>query len=82
MGYLSAQLLGSLQISPGVWTVLHSVFFWLHFLLVTALLYYLPFSRLFHAIASPIVVAYNTLADQESHRVPSPAVGRTPSPAG
>ncbi len=80
-GYLSALLLGSLRIGAGVWAVLHNLFFWLHFLLVTALLYYLPFSRLFHAIASPIVVAYSRLSDQESHRVPRPSRGGTPWPA-
>jgi hypothetical protein len=80
-GYLSALLLGSLRLNPEVWAVLHNVFFWLHFVLVTALLYYLPFSRLFHAIASPIVVAYNSLSDQESHREPRPAKGKMPWPA-
>jgi hypothetical protein len=81
VGYVSAVLLGSLRLSPGVWAVFHNVFFWLHFVLVTALLYYLPFSRLFHAIASPIVVAYNTLSDQESHRDPLPRRGKMPRPA-
>jgi nitrate reductase gamma subunit len=81
VGYVSALLLGLLRLSPDVWAVLHNVFFWLHFIIVTALLYYLPFSRLFHAIASPIVVAYNSLSEQESHRVPRPAGGEMPRPA-
>lgn len=65
-GYLSATLLGALKISPGVWAVLHNVFFWLHFVIVTALLYYMPFSRFFHVIMSPVIVSYNTLLAQES----------------
>jgi nitrate reductase gamma subunit len=65
-GYLSAMVLGALRLSPGVWDVLHNVFFWLHFAIVTALLYYLPFSRFFHVIMSPVIVAYNTMRDQEA----------------
>jgi hypothetical protein len=34
--------------------------------IVTALLYYMPFSRFFHVIMSPVIVAYNTLLAQES----------------
>jgi nitrate reductase gamma subunit len=66
-GYLSAMVLGALKLSPGTWEVLHNIAFWLHFVIVTALLYYLPFSRFFHVIMSPVIVAYNTLADQEAH---------------
>jgi nitrate reductase gamma subunit len=65
VGYLSAMVLGLLKVGPGVWEVLHNVFFWLHFVIVTALLYYLPFSRFFHVIMSPVIVAYNTMRDQE-----------------
>ena len=67
VGYLSALVLGGLHIGPGVWEVLHNVFFWLHFVIVTALLYYLPFSRFFHVIMSPVIVAYNTMVEQEMH---------------
>jgi hypothetical protein len=66
-GYLSALVLGALKLSPDVWEVLHNVLFWLHFVIVTALLLYLPFSRFFHVIMSPVIVAYNTLLDQEAH---------------
>ena len=31
------------------------------------LLFYLPFSRFFHVIMSPVIVAYNTVLDQEAH---------------
>ncbi len=41
--------------------------FWLHFVIVTALLFLLPFSRFFHVIMSPVIVAYNTVAEQEAH---------------
>jgi nitrate reductase gamma subunit len=68
VGYLSAMVLGALKLSPGVWDALHNAFFWLHFVIVTALLYYLPFSRFFHVIMSPVIVAYNTMKDQEAHK--------------
>jgi hypothetical protein len=60
-------VLGTLKLSPAVWEVLHNISFWLHFGIVTALLYYLPFSRFFHVIMSPVIVAYNTLVGQEAH---------------
>lgn len=63
VGFVSAKALGLLKLGPDLWKALHSVFFWLHFAIVTALLYYLPFSRFFHAIMSPIVVAYNTTTE-------------------
>lgn len=66
-GYLSAWVLGSLKLSSGVWEVLHNVFFWLHFVIVMALLYYLPFTRFFHVIMSPVIVAYNTMRDQKTN---------------
>jgi nitrate reductase gamma subunit len=65
VGYLSATILGGLGLGPGVWAVFHNVFFWLHFVIVTTLLYYLPFSRFFHAILSPVIVAYNSMRDRE-----------------
>ena len=75
VGYLSAWVLGALRWSPAVWEVFHSVFFWLHFVIVTALLYYLPFSRFFHVIVSPVIVAYNTMLEQEMHLDPQPRGG-------
>ena len=69
LGYGLAWLLGLLKIGPEVWAVFHNLFFWLHFAVVTALLYYLPFSRFIHVIMSPVIVAYNTMREQE---------GRTP----
>jgi nitrate reductase gamma subunit len=67
VGYLFANLLGGLGVSAGVWAIWHNVSFWSHFVIVTALLYYLPFSRFFHVIASPVIVAYNTMRNQEAH---------------
>lgn len=66
VGYASAVVLGALKLAPSVWEILHNVFFWMHFVIVTALLYYLPFSRLFHVVVSPVVVAYNTMRQQEA----------------
>ncbi len=65
-GYLLALLLNSLQLSPGVWLAVYNVVFWLHFFIITVLLFYLPFSRFFHAIMSPVVVAYNSLRDGQA----------------
>jgi nitrate reductase gamma subunit len=65
-GYLSAWVLGLLKLGPEVWEVLHNVFFWSHFVIVALLLFYLPFSRFFHVIMSPVIVAYNTMRAQEA----------------
>ncbi len=65
-GYLGARLLGTLRLDAGLWRVLHNVSFWLHFAAVTVLLLTMPFSRFFHAIASPVIVAYNTLREAEA----------------
>ena len=71
VGYLLASLLGMLRLSPGVWEAVYNLFFWLHFAMVTALLFYLPFSRFFHVIMSPIIVAYNTMADEQARGAPA-----------
>ena len=60
-GYGAAVLLGSLHLPPSLWAWLHSLSFWLHFLIVSGLLFLLPFSRFFHVLASPVVAAYNGL---------------------
>jgi nitrate reductase gamma subunit len=82
VGYLSASILGLLGVSPGVWEALHNVSFWAHFAIVMALLYCLPFSRFFHVLMGPVIVAYNTMRDGEALRrrkgdersAPQPAV--------
>jgi hypothetical protein len=71
VGYLFASLLGALRLNPGVWEATYNAFFWLHFATVTALLFYLPFSRFFHVIMSPVIVAYNTMVDGQAHRAPA-----------
>jgi hypothetical protein len=57
-GYHCARILGGFGLSPDVWS---------HFAFATALLYYLPFSRFFHVIMSPVIVAYNTMTEREMH---------------
>lgn len=81
VGYLLAGAFGALRLGPGVWAVFHNVFFWLHFVIVTALLYYLPFSRFFHVIMSPVIVAYNTMRDREKHGSHRPAERKAPQTA-
>jgi hypothetical protein len=81
VGYTSALVLGLLRLSPSVWEVMHTIFFWGHFFIVTALLFLLPFSRFFHVILSPIVVAYNTTLDQEAHESRQHARRKLPRPA-
>ena len=71
VGYLLASLLGALRLSPGAWQAFYNLFFWLHFAAVSALLFYLPFSRFFHVITSPIIVAYNATVDQQVHGSPN-----------
>ena len=66
-GYLSAQILGASRASASVWQVFYNLFFWLHFIVVAALLFLLPFSRFFHVIMSPVIVAYSTMLDRERH---------------
>ena len=65
-GYLLASLLGMLRLSPSAWQAVYNLFFWLHVAAVSALLFYLPFSRFFHVIMSPVIVAYNTTAEEQA----------------
>ncbi|MBN1135572.1 MAG: respiratory nitrate reductase subunit gamma [Anaerolineae bacterium] len=67
IGYGLALAFGAIGASPGVWEVMHNLFFWLHFVIVLGVLYYLPFSRFFHVIMGPVIVAYNTAMDQAGH---------------
>jgi hypothetical protein len=89
-GYLSALALGMLRLGSGLWQVLHGFSFWLHFIIVALLLFLLPFTRFFHVIMSPVIVAYNTLLDGEAHRgrgraqreLPPPPTAVAPSTPG
>ena len=83
IGYGLALAFGALGLSPEVWEVVHSVFFWLHFVIVLGVLYYLPFSRFFHVIMGPVIVAYNTTMDRvghgggaKKHGAPQPAAAK------
>lgn len=83
IGYGLALALGAIGAGPEAWEVMHNVFFWLHFLIVLAVLYYLPFSRFFHVIMGPVIVAYNTAMDQwqhgkgaKKHGAPQPAAAK------
>ncbi len=80
-GYTSALALGTLGLSRGVWQVLHNLVFWLHFAIVTALLFLLPFTRFFHVVMSPVIVAYNTMLDQEKHDARKHSGRETPQTA-
>jgi nitrate reductase gamma subunit len=73
VGYGLAWLLGLLKLSQPVWNIVYNIVFWLHFVIVSALLYYLPFSRFAHVIAGPVVVAYDTMLDKEKARARSKA---------
>ena len=68
VGYGLAWLLGLLKLGQPVWSIVYNIVFWLHFVIVSALLYYLPFSRFAHVIAGPVVVAHNTMLDSEKAR--------------
>ncbi len=68
VGYGLAWLLGLLKLGEPVWNIVYNIVFWLHFVIVSALLYYLPFSRFAHVIAGPVVVAHNTMLDSEKAR--------------
>jgi hypothetical protein len=82
VGYGLAWLLGQLQLSPEVWLAALYVMFWLHFVIVSALLFYFPFSRFAHVLLGPIVVSYNSMLDHEKrrHRGDGGSV-RRPAPA-
>jgi hypothetical protein len=80
VGYLLAQAFGALTVHPTTWEAFHNLFFWLHILTVSALLYYLPFSRFFHVIMSPVIVAYNALLDQDRHGEAEGARRQSPLP--
>jgi nitrate reductase gamma subunit len=81
-GYLSAVVLGALRLKAEFWEVLYYVTFWLHFVVVAALLFCLPFTRFFHVIMSPVVVAYNTTAGRASQSHQQHAGARLTQPAG
>lgn len=83
VGYGLALLFGLLPVGHVGWEVMHNVFFWAHFIVVLSLLYLLPFSRFFHIVMGPVIVAYNTTRAREEerarkagHAAPGAAVAR------
>jgi len=64
IGYPLARLMQPLNWN---WEAWHNVLFWIHFAIVTALMYYMPFSKFFHTVMSPVVAVLNQL-EREDHR--------------
>jgi hypothetical protein len=81
-GYLSALALGALRQGSDFWHVLHNVSFWLHFLIVAFLLFLVPFTRFFHVIMSPVIVAYNTVLEGGAPRSSGRDAGELPQSPG
>lgn len=50
------------------WETLHFWTFFLHFGIVTFLMFYMPFSKFFHTLMSPLVVIINRVAEERVHR--------------
>jgi nitrate reductase gamma subunit len=64
IGYPLARLMQPLN---GNWEAWHNIMFWIHFAIVTLLMYYMPFSKFFHVIMSPVVAVLNQLEKEETH---------------
>ncbi|MGQ9714629.1 MAG: respiratory nitrate reductase subunit gamma [Anaerolineae bacterium] len=62
-GFVGAGLAHLLAGAPADWISWHQGAFWFHFALVNLLLFYAPFSRFFHALASPLVAALNLVEE-------------------
>mgnify|MGYP005840343475 CR=1 FL=1 len=62
-GFLGAGLANLLAPLDWAWQAWHDAAFWFHFALVNALLFYTPFSRFLHALASPLITALNASED-------------------
>jgi len=58
-GFVGAGLAGFLAPLGWNWAAWHDAAFWFHFALVNLLLFYTPFSRFAHTLASPLVAALN-----------------------
>ena len=50
------------------WEALHFWSFFVHFGIVTFLMFYMPFSKFFHVLMSPLVVVINKVAEERAHR--------------
>jgi nitrate reductase gamma subunit len=49
------------------WETLHFWTFFLHFGIVTLLMFYMPFSKFFHTVMSPLVVVINRVAQERAY---------------
>jgi nitrate reductase gamma subunit len=49
------------------WETLHFWTFFFHFGIVTLLMFYMPFSKFFHTLMSPLVVVINKVAEEIAH---------------
>jgi nitrate reductase gamma subunit len=65
IGYPLARLMQPLNWN---WETWHNISFWIHFAIVTLLMYYMPFSKFFHVVMSPVVVVLNQLEQEEAHQ--------------
>lgn len=65
IGYGLARLLEPLNWNWAAW---HSGVFWFHFAILLVLMYYMPFSKFFHTVMSPVVAVLNQLERDEEHR--------------
>jgi nitrate reductase gamma subunit len=65
IGYPLSRLLKPLN---WPWETLHLWTFFFHFGIVTSLMFYMPFSKFFHALMSPLVVVINKVAEEKAHR--------------
>lgn len=54
------------------WEALHFWSFFVHFGIVTFLMFYMPFSKFFHTLMSPLVVVINRVAEEKAQRESSP----------
>lgn len=61
IGYPLSRLIKSLN---WPWETLHFWSFFFHFGIVTFLMFYMPFSKFFHTLMSPLVVVINKVADE------------------
>lgn len=65
IGYPLSRLLKPLN---WPWETLHFWSFFVHFGIVTFLMFYMPFSRFFHVLMSPLVVVINKVVEERAHR--------------
>jgi nitrate reductase gamma subunit len=67
-GFIGYPLARLMQPMNWNWEVWHNILFWVHFVIVTLLMYYMPFSKFFHTVMSPVVAVLNQLDREEAHQ--------------